>query len=141
MNDVSDYRWVEGVPLSGFSNRALIIVQRFARVLREVSDNTLTLQDPMLARNIVRAIDINDDPRLRSVFDSLLEELSKLAENRALPRYRGSVDLHAEKSIKSTSVTYRGAVVDEPPESRKDRVEDLKTTSAKKKRMYRGVEI
>ena len=141
MNDVSDYRWVEGVPLSGFSNKALIIVQRFSRVLRQVSDRTLTLQDPMLGRNIVREIDSNDDPRLRSVFDSLLEELSKLAANRELPRYRGSVDLHTEEVSKSTQTTYRGAIVNEPSKSSKDSVENSETTPSKKKRMYRGVEI
>lgn len=146
MNDVyNDFHWVEDVPLSGFSNKALIIVQRFSRVLRQVSSRTLTLHDPMLGSAIVTEVSKHDDPRLRALFDSLIEELQKLAENRALPRYRGSVELHNEQRGKGKPVMYRGIRIDDdsksmPIKEAKDEATEPEGTRAKK-RMYRGVEI
>ena len=143
MNDVyNDFHWVEEVPLSGFSNKALIIVQRFSRVLRQVSSRTLTLHDPMLGSAIVAEVSKNDDPRLRALFDSLIEELQKLAENRELPRYRGSVEVHTEKRGKSKPVTYRGIRTDDDSKSGPIKAADDEPEGTRvKKRMYRGVEI
>lgn len=138
---VNEFGWVEEVPLSSFSNKALIIASRFARVLKRVNGNQIVLQDKHLAKKIRHEVDETNDPKLRSLFDELVVELKTFAETRNQPRYRGSVQKPAvEKEATTTksdspkTVMYRGVEIEV----------DIQTPQASKvanKSYYRGFEV
>lgn len=135
----NDYNWVESVPLSNFSNKALIIASRFARALRSSNGNQIQLQDRELAKKIVIEVSENNDPKLRKLFDELVAELSAFAETRGQARYRGTVqtsdgsdNVTKGETSESKTVMYRGVEVV------KESKEPVETS---KKRYYRGVEI
>ena len=78
---MADYEWVENLVIKSFSNTALVQVSRFARILKQINGRVLSLRDPELARNLVREVKQTNDPRLKSIFESLLPEFHAMAEN------------------------------------------------------------
>lgn len=145
MSYTADYDWVEQVPLSQFSNKALIIASRFARVLRSLNGQQIQLQDQQLARKIIHQVEENKDPKLRSLFDELVSELYAFAETRDQARYRGALKTTSDTSSMAESVAgesekvvkYRGVAV----VSDKKAIANKATANKGKKTFYRGVEV
>lgn len=143
MYNSSDLVWVGETPLKEFSNKALVLVSRLARHLKDSDGDKLSLQDPELPKKIVGAIAESDDPKLGTLFDQLLAELTAFSESRGQPRYRGSVRIGSNKdtpSPKTSERNYRGIIIPADGVSKKtDQKETVEKT--KKKVFYRGVEV
>jgi hypothetical protein len=77
---MEDYKWVSGIPSSQLSNRALVLVCKFSRVLKKNEGRHLNLQAPDLAASVVRARQRTDSAELHSIFDDLIGELHSAAE-------------------------------------------------------------
>jgi hypothetical protein len=88
---MTDYEWVENLEIKSFSNVALVQLSRFARVLKKVNGHVLSLRDPELPRNLVREVRETGDPRLRSLFESLLPEFYVIAKRSSVP-VKGNTD-------------------------------------------------
>lgn len=113
---MSEYGWVEEIVINQLSNRALVLVSRFARILKQVNGDRLNLQDPHLAKNVVHAMNETNDPRLKRIFDDLLLEFHVLAEGEELISPKENVAIDVD-SVKSSEVRfYRGVPIE--PRSR-----------------------
>jgi len=119
---MSEYGWVERVVTKQLSNRALVLVSRFARILKQVNGHVLSLQDPMLAKNVVAEVLAANDERLVAIFDELLVEFHQMVESgdavaagNRITLQEGvpiSVDTSfASKKIRDTKIIYRGVEV------------------------------
>lgn len=127
---MSEYKWVEGVAVNGLSNRALMLISRFARVLKQVNGRVLSLRDPDLAVHVVQEFQIAQDPRLEPIFNDLIKEFRALIEDSSSPKSRArpsdtenSVELYrgargelkkkrkTDKSKAHKTITYRGAQI------------------------------
>lgn len=135
----SECEWLRDVPVTGFSNKAVVIVSRLSRVLREVNGSQLALQDPLLGQKLLEEVERSKDDRLTSLFNELIIELQRFAETRGLPRYRGTV---AEKvapvlsNPNNAPLTYRGSQILVEPKIKSAEQSDGKSNT----RTYRGVE-
>lgn len=113
---MSEYGWVEEIVINQLSNRALVLVSRFARILKQVNGHRLNLQDPHLAKNVVHVMNETDDPRLKKIFDDLLLEFHVLAEGEELLNSNENISVDVD-SVQSTGVRfYRGVPIE--PRSR-----------------------
>jgi len=100
---MEDYKWVEDIPSCQLSNRALVLVCKFSRVLKKLEGRHLNLQAPDLAASVVREHQLTDSAELHSIFDELVEEFHAAAElhkNSSLSR-----SVVAKKSDKHSSST------------------------------------
>jgi len=88
---MNDYKWVEGIPTSQLSNRALVLVSQFSRKLKQVNGRHLSLQDPELASSLVREIKLTDNAELHSIFNVLLDEFHSAAELNKKPSFSDKV--------------------------------------------------
>jgi len=77
---MEDYKWVEGIPSSQLSNRALVLVCKFSRVLKKSHGRHLNLQAPDLAASVVRERQRTDSAELHSIFNDLIGEFHSAAE-------------------------------------------------------------
>ena len=132
-----DLGWIEKIPLTQFSNKALILSGRFVRVLRSEGQD-VQLNDPTLAEKIVDQVCNNDNPKLQKIFIDLYEEFKIIADSNGSltidgktvkavnnkSMYRGNSNAEESKTVESSSSP-------EPEPEKK----------AKKQRMYRGVLI
>ena len=144
MYNSRDLVWVGETPLKEFSNKALVIVSRLARLLRDSDGDKLSLQDPALPKKIAGAVAENNDPKLGNLFDQLVAELRAFSESRGQPRYRGSVQSEPNTNVssqKTSERTYRGAIIPaDGVNQQTDQKAAVKKTT-KKKVFYRGVEV
>lgn len=135
---MSEYSWVEEIVVKQLSNRALVLVSRFARILKQVNGNVLVLQDPMLAKNMVREVTETDDPRLKRIFDDLLLEFHAMADNKDSAEKPNSATDNAHNDdghVADDEVQfYRGVPIAARPRS-------SATEPVKKKMTYRGVDL
>lgn len=102
-----DYKWVESVPVKPLSNRALVLVSRFARTLKQLNGNVLSRQDPQLTKKMVAEVNSNNDPRLKPIFKELLLEFHGLVEQGD----RGTSEAVYSSSALKKKVIYGGAQV------------------------------
>jgi hypothetical protein len=102
---MEDYKWVGGIPSSQLSNRALVLVCKFSRVLKKNEGRHLNLQAPDLAASVVRERELTDNAELHSIFDDLVGELHSAAElNKNSSLSRGVAARKSEKRVARTSV-------------------------------------
>ena len=102
---MEDYKWVESIPSSQLSNRALVLVCKFSRVLKKNQGRHLNLQAPDLAASVVRERQRTDSAELHAIFDELIGEFHSVAELNKNPSYnRGIAARKGDKRIFRTSV-------------------------------------
>lgn len=82
---MNDYTWVEEIPTSQLSNRALVLVSQFSRTLKKTNGRYLNLQDPYLAASLVREFRLTENAELHSLFNVLLGEFHLAAELKKKP--------------------------------------------------------
>jgi hypothetical protein len=102
---MEDYKWVGDIPSSQLSNRALVLVCKFSRVLKKTQGRHLNLQAPHLAASVVRERQRTDSAELHSIFDELVNEFHLAAELSKKPSLsRGVSARKIDKRITRTSV-------------------------------------
>jgi len=107
---MGNYDWVENVVVNRLSSRALVLLSRFARILKQVNGDVLSLQDPQLTKKLVYSVQKTRDSRLEKIFDELLVEFYEFSEN-STDREFGSKSVKkktAEDSADTSSTVYRG---------------------------------
>lgn len=85
---MSDYSWVEEIATNELSNRSLVLVSRFARLVKQVSGDVINLQDPLLTKNVVRFGASSGDARVQASFEELLIEFQTVSESLGKPNSR-----------------------------------------------------
>jgi len=116
---MSKYGWVENIGAGQLSNRALVLVSRFARILKQIRGQRLDLQDPDLAKKVVRIASETNDLRLKQIFDDLLLEFQVIIDARELSadtdsQFNGAVrEFDEEPTIRF----YRGVPIEPKPRS------------------------
>jgi len=143
---MSDYGWVEQITTSDLSNRALVLLSRFARLLKQVNGDILDLQNPRLSKNVVRYGTTSNDARVKALFEDLLIEFHIMIENKGQPHYRGTVlnklqsdEITTKEPLPSVSdsnkkTLYRGVPLELKKTNDKSQIPEKKIT-------YRGVEV
>ena len=119
MDNMSEYGWVENIGAGQLSNRALVLVSRFARILKQVRGQRLDLQDPSLAKKVVRIANETNDLRLKQIFDDLVLEFQSMVERRELSldidtQLKGAVSGLDEEPVVRF---YRGVPIEPIPRS------------------------
>lgn len=84
-NRMNDYKWVAEIPTSHLSNKALVLLSQFSRILKKVSGRHLDLQDSDLTASLVREFKLTDNAELHSIFTVLLEEFHSAVELKMPP--------------------------------------------------------
>lgn len=82
---MNDYKWVEEIPTSHLSNRALVLLSQFSRILKKVNGRHLNLQDSDLTTSLVSEFALTDNAELHSIFTKLLVEFHSAVELKTPP--------------------------------------------------------
>ena len=82
---MNDYKWVEEIPTSHLSNRSLVLLSQFSRVLKKVNGRHLDLQDSNLTASLVHEFRLTDNAELHDIFTVLLDEFHSAVELKTPP--------------------------------------------------------
>lgn len=104
---MGNYSWVENVVVKRLSSRALVLISRFARILKQINGDVLSLQDPQLAKKLVYAVQKTRDRRLEEIFDELLVEFHTFSESETV-RQSNAKSARARKGSERRENSYRG---------------------------------
>ncbi len=106
---MGNYDWVENVVVKRLSSRALVLISRFARILKQINGDVLSLQDPQLTKKLVFAVQKTRDSRLEQIFDELLVEFYEFSESKA-GREFNLQSARASKNSVTSNTDSNGAV-------------------------------
>lgn len=110
---MSDYSWVEEIATNELSNRGLVLVSRFARLVKQVSGDVINLQDPSLTKNVVHFGASLSDARVQALFEELLVEFQTISESQGKPKRRESSPHKQDESAPEDGEVrfYRGVAI------------------------------
>jgi len=110
---MSNYGWVEEIATNELSNRGLVLVSRFARLVKQVSGDVINLQDPALTKNVVHFGANSSDARVQGLFEELLIEFQTVSESKGKPNRReSSPNKQLEVELSDDKVRfYRGVAI------------------------------
>ena len=132
---MTDYSWVQQITVKHLSNRALMLISRFARLVKRVNGNVINLQDPNVAMQVVDQAQQFDDESVDALLNDIIEEFKRSADEQGILVPKAApVEKEAAQSDTETVTYYRGVAVVSNKNTNKDSNDAPKKT-------YRGLDV